>query len=214
MSDCDEPVRRRLPPHEREANIVKQAIGFFAREGFGGNTRELAKNLGVTQPLLYRYFRTKDALIERVYEEVFASVWNSNWTDWLEDRSVAIEDRLQQFYRSYARSITTYEWTRLFMFAALRGLDFNRRFLSDLRTRVFSRVVRELRLMVEGPTLEELAMTEAEAEAVWSLHAAIYYLGVRKHIHNLPTPVDFELDIDLKVRVFLGGVFKVIATGK
>lgn len=214
MSGRKEVIRRRMAPHEREAQIVKQAISFFAQHGFDGHTRDLVQGIGVTQPLLYRYFPTKEALIERVYEEVFAGVWNPDWEMCLDDQTRPIADRLRQFYRSYARSITTYEWIRLFMFSGLRGLDFNRRYLNDLRERIFTRIIRELRLEANGPSIDQLPMTEAEIETVWSLHAAIYYLGVRKHIHHLPTPTDPDDDIDRKVDVFLGGVFAVIPKGQ
>ncbi|KCV36277.1 TetR/AcrR family transcriptional regulator, partial [Bordetella bronchiseptica] len=62
---------RRLQPQEREQQIVEKAIEHFTKNGFEGSTRELAKQIGVTQPLLYRYFSSKEALIERVYAEVF-----------------------------------------------------------------------------------------------------------------------------------------------
>ncbi len=51
--------------------IVREAVSFFAEHGFEGQTRELARRLGITQPLLYRYFPDKAALIDRVYREVF-----------------------------------------------------------------------------------------------------------------------------------------------
>jgi hypothetical protein len=34
-------------------------------------TRDLARRLGVTQPLLYRYFPSKDDLIKEVYRTVY-----------------------------------------------------------------------------------------------------------------------------------------------
>jgi AcrR family transcriptional regulator len=52
--------RTRLPRDTREQLIVKEAVRFFAEFGFGGRTRELARRLGVTQPLLYRYFPSID----------------------------------------------------------------------------------------------------------------------------------------------------------
>ena len=64
---AEAPVRsQRLPREERERRIVQEAIRFFAEAGFGGDTRELAKRVNVTHPLLFRYFPSKDALIERV----------------------------------------------------------------------------------------------------------------------------------------------------
>ena len=68
---ADAKIRRRLPRKEREKLIVDEAVKFFAEVGFEGQTRALAQRLGVTQPLLYRYFPDKEALIDRVYREVF-----------------------------------------------------------------------------------------------------------------------------------------------
>ncbi len=64
--------RQRLSPGEREQQILDEAISFFAEVGLSGQTRELAQRLGVTQPLIYRYFPTKQDLIERVFEEVLS----------------------------------------------------------------------------------------------------------------------------------------------
>src|ERR1700704_2652866 len=68
----------RLDPTQREAIITREAVAFFAECGFEGQTRQLAKRLRITQPLLYRYFPTKEALIERVYQEVFVGRWKAS----------------------------------------------------------------------------------------------------------------------------------------
>ena len=67
---------QRLPRAERERHILDEAVRFFAEVGFGGDTRELAKRAQVTHALLFRYFPSKDALIERVYREVYLGRWN------------------------------------------------------------------------------------------------------------------------------------------
>ncbi|MDI7047032.1 TetR/AcrR family transcriptional regulator, partial [Escherichia coli] len=71
VHDNEKVVTRRLAPEVRERQIVLKAVDHFATHGFSGSTRELARQLGVTQPLLYRYFPSKEALIDRVYEEVY-----------------------------------------------------------------------------------------------------------------------------------------------
>jgi AcrR family transcriptional regulator len=105
---------QRLPREERERHIVQEAIRFFAEAGFGGDTRELAKRLNVTHPLLFRYFPSKEALIERVYQEVYIGRWNPYWELIIEDRSIPIRARMVQFYKLYAKTILAYEWVRLF----------------------------------------------------------------------------------------------------
>jgi AcrR family transcriptional regulator len=196
-------ARQRLPPDEREREIVRGAVAYFAEVGFEGSTRDLAARLGITQPLLYRYFPSKEALLDRVYQEVYLSRWDPRWEARLAARSVPLAERLTAFYRDYARVILTYEWVRLFMFAGLKGLDFNTRYIAFLRRVVFERIAIELRAACGQP--EGTSLCEEEAELIWSLHAAIFYLGVRRWIYAMPMPADLDADIALKVRAFLSG---------
>src|SRR5258708_39008214 len=71
--------RRRLDPEDREREIVDSAVPFFAEVGFDGGLRDLAKRLGITHQNLFRYFPTKEALIERVYKEIYLSRWQPEW---------------------------------------------------------------------------------------------------------------------------------------
>ncbi|MBR1202911.1 MULTISPECIES: TetR/AcrR family transcriptional regulator [unclassified Bradyrhizobium] len=202
------PIReqQRLDPSEREAIIAREAVSFFAEYGFEGQTRELAKRLRITQPLLYRYFPSKEALIERVYQEVFVGRWKPSWEKVITDRTVPLKARLIQFYREYAEVILTYEWIRLFMFAGLKDLGLNARYLKMLRERAFERVIEEIRFEYGRPSTDELPTTDLEVEMIWGLHAAIFYLGVRKFIYSMPLEADVNSIIDAKVTTFLGGV--------
>jgi len=158
---------RRLPPAEREGEILRGAVAYFAEFGFEGPTRDLADRLGITQPLLYRYFPSKEALLDRVYQEVYLSRWDPAWEARLADRAVPLAQRLTRFYCDYARIILTYEWVRLFMFAGLKGLDFNTRYIGFLTRAVFERIVLEMRAE-QGLPLAPPAR-EAEIELVWGL---------------------------------------------
>ncbi len=93
-------VKPRMLPEQRERAIVREAVALFAEQGFGAQTRELAARLGITQPLLYRYFPSKEALIERVYEEVFLRRWDPSWEDLLDDEEIPLEQRLTTFYQN------------------------------------------------------------------------------------------------------------------
>ena len=59
----------RLPAAERRDEILKTAFPLFARRGYEGTTtRELALAAGVTEPILYRHFPSKEALFEAVFD--------------------------------------------------------------------------------------------------------------------------------------------------
>lgn len=202
--------QQRLDPSAREAIITQEAVRFFAEHGFEGQTRELARRLGITQPLLYRYFPSKDALIERVYQEVFVGRWKPAWETIITDRSASLKTRLIQFYREYAEVILTYEWIRLFMFAGLKDLGLNDRYLRMLRERAFDKVIEEIRIEYGRPSTRDLPATVLEVEMVWGLHAAIFYLGVRQFIYSMPLETDVNSIIDAKVATFLGGIRAIL----
>ncbi len=197
---------RRLPADERERLIAEAAVQFFAEYGFGGGTRELAKRMGIAQPLIYRYFPSKAALIERVYQEVFVGRWDPGWEAWINDRSRPLRDRLIQFYQTYSSLILSYQWVRLFVFSGLRDLDFNNRIAGAARDRIWTRVISELRHVHGLPTIEEAPVLESEFEIVWGLHAMIYNIGMRRWIYNLPVPDDVNQLISDIVDTFLEGV--------
>jgi len=204
-------VQRRLKPDERERLIAQAAVRFFAEQGFEGQTRELARRIGIAQPLLYRYFPSKQALIDRVYREVFVEPWQPEWFENLADRSKPLKQRLQEFYVAYAHTAVGYDRVRLFVLAGLKGLDINARFFKMLRNRVFTAVLAEIRHFYDLPSLEKVPMTELEAELIWSLHASIFYIGVRRWIYGLKVPENIDRIIAAKISSALDGMPKEIS---
>lgn len=198
--------RRRLAPEDREHQIVQAAIAFFARHGFEASTRDLAKEMGVTQPLLYRYFPTKEALVDRVYDEVFVRRWNPEWEEWLADRSMPLADRLKRYLTDYARFILRSEWVRIFIYAGLSRAGINQKYLGRLRERHFLVIAREMRHEYGIPEPVDSAAEDEEVELVWAMHSSVFYIGVRKWIYNLPTPKYLERLIDMRVDAFIHGV--------
>ncbi len=183
-------TRRRLPRDERERLIIEEAVRFFAEVGFEGQTRALAQRLGVTQPLLYRYFPDKDALIERVYEEVFFSRWNPDWEKILVDRSRPLADRLTQFYWEYYKAIVTPEWARIFLFTGLRAPTVTRRFLEQVKSVVLLPVLAEARHEAGLPDVENVPLLEVEEHLAWNVHAGTVHISIRQCIYEFGTPSD------------------------
>lgn len=200
--DAAPEVTRRLAREDREQLIVQKAIKYFATYGFSASTRELAKEIGVSQPLLYRYFPNKEALADRVFHEVYLSRWNPDWEDILKDRAQPLPDRLLAFYKQYARVILKSDWIRIFIFAGLTREGINNRYLARLRERIFDVILVELRrqFKVAEPTPQQY---EDEIEFIWGLHASIFYVGVRKWIYGLQVPKDLDRLIDQQVHAFL-----------
>jgi AcrR family transcriptional regulator len=202
--------RRRLAPEDRQEQILQAAIAFFARHGFEASTRDLASEIGITQPLLYRYFPTKESLIDSVYEEIFVRRWNPEWEEWLADRAVPLEARLQRYLVDYGRFVLRSDFVRIFIQAGLSREGINQKYLARLRERHFVLIAREMRQTFGIPEPKDQAALDEEIELIWAMHSSVFYLGVRKWIYQLPTPREVERVIDLRVRAFLSGVPAVL----
>ncbi len=60
--------------HQTEQQILQAAEEEFMQKGFSGaRTTEIARRAGVGHPLLHYYFRTKEQLFERIFQEKFAT---------------------------------------------------------------------------------------------------------------------------------------------
>jgi AcrR family transcriptional regulator len=204
------PVTVRLSGAEREKHIAQEAVRFFAEVGFGGDTRELAKRLGVTQSLLYKYFPSKEALINRVFEEVYLGRWNPFWESVVRDRSIPLEERLTRLYIEYAKIALTRDWVRIFMFSGLRGEDINRRYLDILRERILVPIAIELRHELGLPSIEEIPLKSNELELVWSINARVFYFGQRQWIFDVPIEDDLDDLIRMTIEHFMAGARAVM----
>ncbi|MGU9981156.1 TetR/AcrR family transcriptional regulator [Phreatobacter sp. HK31-P] len=190
--------RRRLAPETRREQIVDAAVCYFAEVGLAGTTRDLAKRAGITQALLYQYFRSKTEILEAVFARVYLDRMAPHWPGLIADRSRPLRERMLTFYGEYTRAIFTYEWMRIFMAAGLAGEALNRRYLEHVRDVLLAPLLEEVRSAARGVVVPEV-------EDLWNLHGGIVYLGIRRHIYHLPTPDDVMPVIERAIDRFLAG---------
>lgn len=198
--------KKRMDKDEREALILDEAVCFFAEHGFEGNTRDLAKRIGITQPLLYRYFPSKEQLIERVYDKVYVQRWNPKWEKLICDRKLPLDERLCLFYKEYARAVYDYVWVRIFVYSGLKGVDINDRYLAIIKDKVLEPVCRELRFEHGVADHGDIPITEEELELAWGLHGSFFYRAIRRFVYNIEATVVTDEAIENDVHAFLHGV--------
>ncbi|ANN69462.1 hypothetical protein BAU06_06615 [Bordetella bronchialis] len=188
---------------ERQQQILHGAIRYFSEKGFAGHTRELSQRLGITQPLLYRYFKSKQDLIDQVYLHVFMGRWQPQWIALLRDRSIPLADRLVRFYREYARATYQPEWIRIYMFAGLESSGLNRRYLQLIKKDLLAPCCQELRHYCGMP--DDTPVSEQEIEFYWTLHDGLFYTAIRETIYQSPMEVSFDDKVRYAVDNFLAG---------
>lgn len=192
-----------MSPVDREAVILQRAIEHFSACGFEGSTRELAARIGVTQSLLYKYFPSKEALIDRVYERVYMDRWDPQWEEVLADRRVGVSERMKRFYVMYANAMLHREWVRILVFAGMKQAGINEKLFRRLKDKIFRKVLEELRHELQLPAPATRADADTELELVWALHASIFYLGLRRWVYQTSVPSNQEALICTLVENFI-----------
>lgn len=204
--------RLRLTPDDRRRQIVTAAVSYFAEVGFEGGTRELARRLGVTQPLIYRYFPSKEDLIRAVYDEVFLTKWDPAWELLLTDTTQPIRDRLVTFYLRYTDVVFTPEWMRVYLFAGLRGLDINRWWMEFVEHNVLRRVAETMRSTLGLQSTVHRPISPAEMELYWLFHGGIFYYGLRRGVYQKPPEIPLADFITGSVDAMLAGLPPMLRT--
>jgi AcrR family transcriptional regulator len=197
--------RRNMRAADRERFIVDEAIRFFAEHGFEGQTRELAKRMGITHSAIYRHFPSKEALIERVYEEVYLSRWQSSWSSLIKDRGISVEQRLTQFYLEYVERVFEHDWVRIFVFSGMKSFDITKRYLEIVRNEIIEPACHELRHELRLPDATLVPLSEREVEMFWGLHGRIFYMAIRRFVYDTPTPAQLDDIVHDAVRSFIAG---------
>ena len=201
--------KKRLRQENREQQILEEAVSFFAEKGISGKTRELAARLGITQPLLYRYFPTKRDLIEGVFEKVYLHNLNPEWLKTITDRDRTLQDRLCEFYRSYSAATYRYDWIRVYMFSALMGEEMNRRYTKLIEKEILTPICVELREHCGMPSHKRVS--QAELDHIWVLHGGLFYFAIRKHIYHGRVSKNFPAVVERAVNAMLEGTRSISA---
>lgn len=194
----------RLPAGERRASIIREASVFFAEQGFSASTRDLADRLGVRQALLYKYYPSKEALLESIFETVFSDQLSTSTANHLADRSQPLLERLCSFYSTYIRERGGIG-VRLFLRAALDHYSLPHRMAEAQRTKLINPLLQELRHDCDLPSLDEQPMLVGEYELALMLHGAVIFNQIRTHVHQR-FPAEHVPDaIRLYIATFLDG---------
>ncbi|WIY24740.1 TetR/AcrR family transcriptional regulator [Parasedimentitalea psychrophila] len=203
------PRRKNMRREDREKMIISEAVRFFAECGFEGQTRELAKRMGVSHAVIYRHFDSKDALIERVYDHVYVKRWNPDWEPLVLDRSRSLQDRMIQFYIEYANRVFDYDWVRIFVSSGLKSYGLTERYLDIIRTKIIRPAALELRYEVDRGSSAAVP-TEEDLELFWGLHGAVFYIAIRKYVYGERVEIDIELAVTNTVSAFFNGFEKTV----
>lgn len=175
---------------ERARQILDAALELFAEHGSATTVQAIADRVGVTQPLIHRYFPTKATLFDAVKQELLRGHWSSHWGDMLIDRCRPLSVRLNELYGNYLPTIYRRVWYRGFLHIAIQDGAFAQTYLTKVEGDLLATILQETRHHLKLPGKAEVPFQERELELVWGMHSTFVYIGMRKFIYNLPLPDD------------------------
>jgi AcrR family transcriptional regulator len=178
------------PGDERAQEILEAALELFAEHGFATTVQAIADRVGVTQPLIHRYFPTKATLFEMIREQLLHDHWNAQWRRMLTDRSRPLPERLNGFYETYLPIVYRRVWYRGFLHVAVQDGTFAQIYLKKVERDLLGTMLQETRHHLGLPERSDVAFHERELELTWGMHSTFVYIGMRKFIYNLPLPDD------------------------
>lgn len=208
-----ETARRRAPRlagDARRQQIVNAASEFFAAHGFSGPTRDLAASIGVTQALLYRYFDSKNALIDAVFDNVLHSYWSADALEMFRaSAGQPMVDRIAELYGRLLREIDGVA-TRLFYRAGLDRHDAPMHRAASRNWPIWAEMLDGWRREEGIETLGQTPMLEGERALLLALHHAMFTIRLREHVMNATRTLDDANDIRQVAEIYDAGARSVL----
>ena len=178
---------------------------FFAEEGFSASTRDLADRLGVRQALLYKYYPSKEALLDSIFETVFSEQLSMEFTNLLQDSNKPLLERICALYAHYVRERDGIG-VRLFLRAALDHYPLPKRMAEAQRHKLMIPLIAALRADSGLKPIDEVPVLIGEYELALMLHGSVVFNQIRTHVYGLALVEDSRSLIRLYIATFLDGV--------
>jgi AcrR family transcriptional regulator len=204
-------VVARMAPADRKAMILTRATEFFAEYGLTAPTRALAAACGVAQRLLYRYFPSKAALLDEVYQQVIVAPFKAVWLVRLKDRTLPFELRLSEFYRNYYADVLTRKWLRLFLYASLAEVRMAPDYIAAIILEMLETIVEEAAHDQKVDLPRDPALLH---EIGWVLHGAVSHFAIRRHLYAASRQISEDRVLALQMRMFLAGFAAVVTEAR
>lgn len=137
----------RMTAEGRRGQILRGAMELFAEKGFrGATTREIARHLGISEALMFKYFPSKEAL----YRAIIQKRTDGSEEMFFPKEAIRAKDD-RQVFRSIASNLIARNtedptFMRLILYSALEGHELSRFFFETHvmgRTRLLADYIRQ-----------------------------------------------------------------------
>lgn len=197
----------RLQPEDRRAMFLFEAASLFAAQGFTASTNDLAERMGVRKTLLYKYFPSKEGLIEEVLKAFLNTSWLSYFSDVVADRTIPLEERLIVSFTSMLENEQE-KSLRLLIRSMLDGIELPHGFFKEFDKKLILPIIIELRHIHNLTDIGSLPLMDSERELALGLYGSLFFYSIRRHIYKTQICDDQAALIKMYVAQFLTGTSK------
>lgn len=195
-------TRKRVPRGQRKKLIVEQAMQVFADKGFSAGTREIARELGVTQALLYRYFSSKEELIEAVFQRQLELGGDPPPASDLLNAGTPLDQRVRLFAGELLDVIRN-DRIRLCLYAGLAGYGTRHLTRDQLVSDVIGPLVLAVRQDTGLPDFEARPISADEFDLGMILHGGLVCLAMRDLIYDAAPMTSEARSVELLASAWL-----------
>lgn len=195
----------RLTKDQRRSQILTLATGIFVEKGYhAARTKEIAKACGVTEPVIYKHFSSK----EELFLEVIANIAGETFNDISFDSANDTENILASFVLNKAERIN--ENFSLFKRLLSELLD-NEEIRADYYAKFLPRIAKPVIGYLEQLKEQKLIKKEISSKVVLLGLAGIMLIGsLAKNLEEKSAYSDIESkDLYLQmIHIYLHGLLK------
>jgi TetR/AcrR family fatty acid metabolism transcriptional regulator len=196
-------MARRVIKEARKDNIIESALQVFAEKGYADATMtDIAKKAGVSTPVLYGYFKTKEDLLFTIPEKL--SEEPVRMLDFALPYFRGPEAKIRLIVQGY---LTLYESNSLYASLVMLELKTNRNFLKTRAYTTIQKVARTLLESIREGISDGTFKEDTDAILVRSMIlGTIEHLCINKIL--LGEPKNLQTYIDPLVDTILEGIKK------
>lgn len=193
-----------VKPVSIKARILEAAMQYFSTKGFEGNTRDLAKELGLTQAAIFKHFKNKEDLYKQAYETAVKNLWKDEWSVLLADESIRLEDRWLAFRKQF------YDDEYFIAIIRLHALELRASALdktvyrSMIREKLVGPICRSLRKLC-GVSFVDAPITEEETAYILHVHGSFYAQALQTQLFGTLTLVNPAITAKALIHSFVAG---------
>ncbi|WP_041769570.1 TetR/AcrR family transcriptional regulator [Leptospira biflexa] len=197
------------PQTEKEKDIVRAAEDVFAEFGFSGaTTAELAKEAGVTERTLFKYFPTKHDLYKRVLSGLLLQTILPGHMSDLKERIQNLDPNFKEWYTSILKA--RYEAVakdpkklKLLLGALLFSKEFAEIFGQMWKVNLYDTSMEAFRYFQKKGEIRNDLDPNQIVRASFSLGASFL---ITKFILAPKFPIDVDLEIQSIISIFYQGI--------